>query len=127
MFDPLDGALYLANTDRFGGADEILGVIDLFPIAVEGGPEAGAATLTAWPNPTADRLTVGLTVTHTQDVRVAVYDVLGREVAVLHDGAVAAGQPLALSTALQRLPAGAYVVRAAGETVALTRTVTVAR
>jgi hypothetical protein len=39
-------------------------------------------------------------------VRLAVYDVLGRAVAVLHEG------PLAAGTARLALPAGVYIMRA---------------
>jgi hypothetical protein len=56
----------------------------------------------------------------------ALYDVLGREVAVLHDGPLAAGaHRLALDAS--RLPPGVYVVRAVGAGLGLRRSVTVAR
>src|SRR5690606_7117656 len=45
-------------------------------------PEASG--LAVYPNPARGSATVGLTLAEASEVRVAVYDVLGREVAVLH-------------------------------------------
>ena len=63
----------------------------------------------------------------TQAVRVEVLDLLGRSVAVLHDGPVVAGSALPVRIAAAGLPAGVYVVRAAGESFSLTERVTVVR
>jgi hypothetical protein len=92
---------------------------------------ARASELAVHPNPSAGRTTVALTLAEAEEVRVVVYDVLGRAVAVLHEG------PLAVGTArlsLPVLPSGTYLVRvsgsnatgAGGNTVA-TRRVTVVR
>lgn len=73
-----------------------------------------SAVLAVYPNPTRSQTLAMLTLTSASDVSVAVYDVLGRRVAVLHDGLLAAGEhtfPLATSG----LPAGVYLVRAEGE------------
>ena len=79
--------------------------------------------LSAHPNPFTTRSAVVLVVGEAQHLRVAVYDVLGREVAVLHQGAVPRGEHrFALEG--HRLRNGAYFVRAVGETFALTRRVT---
>jgi hypothetical protein len=59
------------------------------------------------------------------EARVAVYDALGREVLVLHDG-LAAGSIQARVEAGQLAP-GAYVVRAATGTTVQTRSLTVVR
>ncbi|MEO1633118.1 MAG: T9SS type A sorting domain-containing protein, partial [Bacteroidota bacterium] len=83
------------------------------------------AMLSVYPNPTGGTATVSLSVGAATVARVVVYDVLGRAVARLHDGAATARLRLALDTAV--LPAGVYVVRAeAGDTV-LTRRLTVVR
>ena len=59
------------------------------------------------------------------EVRAAVYDVLGREVAVLHGGPLAAGSHwLAFDG---DLPAVVYLVRAAGDGVRAAQRVTVVR
>jgi hypothetical protein len=97
------------------------------PVASAGGPGSGALALaTAAPNPVADRAAIAFEVREAADVRLAVYDALGREVAVLADGPFAAGQYEAAFDA-SRLSAGTYVVRlqAAGEV--LTSRVAVAR
>ncbi len=59
-------------------------------------------------------------------VRLALYDVLGREVAVLEDGPVAAGSHRA-SVAAGSLAPGVYVARLTSADRALTRTVTIVR
>jgi photosystem II stability/assembly factor-like uncharacterized protein len=91
----------------------------------EGGPAAGLA-LTVGPNPARGRGVVTLTLDRPRDVTVAVYDALGREVAALHRGPLAAGaHPLALDA--MGLRTGVYVVRASAEGVALAQRVTVGR
>ncbi len=60
------------------------------------------------------------------NVRLAVYDVLGREVAVLAEGARTAGENVATLEA-GRLATGAYVLRLQAGDAAVTRLVTVAR
>ena len=93
--------------------------------AGDAAPGTGAA-LSASPNPLRSGGTVTLSVPTTQTVAVAVFDALGRRVATLHDGAVAAGD-LPLSLDASALPSGVYIVRAIGETVCLSERVTVVR
>ena len=62
-----------------------------------------------FPNPFAERAQFTLEVAEAQDVTVAVYDVMGRTVATLHDGALAAGlaprlRPRRAGAGLGRLP-----------------------
>jgi len=84
-----------------------------------------ASSLTVYPNPTAGRATATLALPKAVEVRVAVYDVLGREVAVLHDGPLAAGSHrLAFDG---DLPAGVYLVRATGDGLRAAQRVTVVR
>lgn len=59
-------------------------------------------------------------------VRLAVLDVLGREVAVLVDGVRPAGEQEASWDAARAAP-GVYVLRLEADSAVLTRTVTVAR
>ncbi|MEM1043331.1 MAG: choice-of-anchor B family protein [Bacteroidota bacterium] len=92
----------------------------------EAAPQSGIA-LAAYPNPFASRATVALTVGAAQQVTVAVYDVLGREVAVLYDGLVGAGEERAFSLDGAGLPTGAYLVRATGETFRATQALTLVR
>ena len=59
-------------------------------------------------------------------VRLVVYDVLGREVAVLHDGPLASGQH-EVPVGASGLPPGVYVVRAEAESAVAMARVTVVR
>lgn len=79
------------------------------------------------PNPVTSRARLAVRVAEAGPVRVAAYDALGREVAVLHDGVLAAGEHEVRFDAAGLAP-GPYVVRAstAGGRAAA-RTVTVAR
>ena len=65
----------------------------------------------AYPNPFTGRTTLPLALPEAADVRVAVYDVLGREVAVVADERLEAGRH-ALAFDGSRLASGVYVVRA---------------
>ena len=81
-------------------------------VAAEPGASLGdAATLRlAGPNPFRSQTALAFRPAASGPVRVAVYDVLGREVAVLHDGPAAASEQTVVFEAAG-LPAGAYVVR----------------
>ena len=84
------------------------------------------ATLSApAPNPARGAASLRLTVPSTERVRAAVYDALGREVAVLHDGDASGTVELRVDAA--SLSAGVYVVRVAGESFAGVQRLTVVR
>ena len=79
--------------------------------------DAGASTiddnptrLSAFPNPAVDQASISFEIPAAADVRVSVYDVLGREVAVVLDEAREAGSHTVVFDA-SSLPAGAYVYR----------------
>jgi hypothetical protein len=74
----------------------------------------GFALSEAQPNPFDARTRLTIEVADVQAVRVEVLDVLGRRVAVLHDGELEGGAH-ALVFDASSLPAGLYVVRATGE------------
>ena len=82
-----------------------------------------------YPNPVRTEATVELAVAEAQDVTVAMYDVVGRRVATIHDGAVPAHQVERFQVAPSRsgLSSGQYFVRARGETFAETSQLTVVR
>jgi hypothetical protein len=90
---------------------------------------AGPYALAAYPNPVpaGTQATVDVAVRAAQDVTVAVFDVLGRKVAVLHAGAVPAQETLRLAVPMRGLASGVYVVRAVGERFTATRRLTVVR
>ncbi len=82
---------------------------DVTPVVVEEGPNGATFGLVAAPNPTSGAATVSYALPAASDVRLVAYDALGRVVAVLADGAQAAGAHTAtLETA--GLQAGPYLV-----------------
>ncbi|MEM0962932.1 MAG: T9SS type A sorting domain-containing protein, partial [Bacteroidota bacterium] len=83
-------------------------------------------SLSVWPNPTSGRVSVSVALVEAGDVRVSVYDALGREVAVLHDGPAAAGASR-YEVAAGWMAPGAYVVRAVSGGAVLARALTVVR
>ncbi len=107
---------------RAGGA--AAWVTEGAPWASAEAPASQAAmTVSAYPNPVRGAATVSFAVPEPGAVRVAVYDVLGREVAVLAEGAFEAGEHTArLGGAL---PSGVYLVRVEAGGVAQTQRVTV--
>ena len=90
-----------------------------------GAPDAERPSLVVAPNPTAGTARVAFSVAEAGRVRVAVYDVLGREVAVLADGARPAGPGEARLDA--PLAPGVYVVRVETASGAAAVPVTVVR
>ena len=88
-------------------------------------PEA-ASSFSVSPNPLVETGTVALTLVRPSSVVLAVFDVLGRRVATLHDGALGAG-PHTFSFDGRGLPPGAYVVRLTADGASAARRVTVAR
>ncbi len=80
-----------------------------------------------FPNPAAASARMTLAVAEAQAVRVELYDALGRRVALVHDGDLAARQAVTLDLPAQGLAAGAYVVRLTGAHFADTRRFTVTR
>ena len=70
---------------------------------------APTASLQAWPNPTAGALTLAYDPGGPASARLAVYDVLGRELAVVQDGPVSG--PQRASVDATRWPAGVVLAR----------------
>jgi subtilisin-like proprotein convertase family protein len=95
--------------------------------ASPGGPGAAVASLRALPNPMNASGTIELSVPTSQHVRVAIYDMLGREVMVVFDREISASQRALIGIGADRLDSGVYVVRATGEDFSLTQRVTVTR
>ncbi len=95
-------------------------------VAAEAEPSGASAALAVYPNPASGPVAVSVTLGQSQPVEVALFDALGRRVAVLHDGPLAAGHhTLRLATAA--LPAGVYVLRLRTQTSTLTRRLVVVR
>lgn len=108
--------------------DDFLAALAALSQSVAGEDEAAGIDLdvAAAPNPFRGRTTVSFGVAEAADVRVAVYDALGREVALLAEAPYGAGRhELAFESA--DLPAGVYVIRAVVGADARTARVTLAR
>lgn len=107
------------------GAAYVFALPTVLPVEQAPG-RPGASQLGVTPNPARTTATVRITAPSRSAVRVALYDVFGRELVVLHDGTLAAGEHALLLDA-SALPSGAYVLRVSGPGLALSRVVTVAR
>jgi hypothetical protein len=90
------------------------------------GPIAGVTMGTPAPNPAASAARFSFTLDQAQAVTIRVYDVVGRVVATLVDGHVAAGQHDVTFEA-GALPSGVYVYRLTTAEGALSGRLTVAR
>ncbi len=98
------------------------------PVAAEPAPDAEGTglALAVWPNPSRGVVALSLDVEGAQHVTVEVLDGLGRRVALLHNGTLAAGTH-ALWAELSALAAGAYFVRVRDEGGTVTRPLLLAR
>ena len=86
--------------------------------AIEPGPDGLPSThnlSTVYPNPFNPQARFTLEVAEQQNVNIAVFDALGRQVALLHDGVLGAGSVHQFQIDGANLPSGVYVVRAIGE------------
>ena len=77
-----------------------------------------------FPNPFHDRTTFRLTLPAPEWTTVAVYDLLGRRVALLHEGFLPSGTPQSFTFDPAALPSGTYLLRATAETFSAVRPVT---
>ena len=117
-----DGRLY-AETDR-----GVYRTVEPVPVANEQNSPPVAndmVRVNVMPNPVHGWAQVTLRLVEASRVRVAVYDVLGREVAVLAEGRLAAGTHT-LPWETGPLPGGVYIARAEAEGASVSRRVTVA-
>ncbi len=121
---PFYGNEVVAVTNRESGLF-LLNVNGLFAVANEPTdvPDAALNLSAAYPNPFSASTSVTLQVDTSQDVRIAVYDLLGRPVYDLHNGPLRAGTHT-LSWPANALAAGTYVIRAIGTNVQYSRLVT---
>ncbi|MEM8556257.1 MAG: T9SS type A sorting domain-containing protein [Bacteroidota bacterium] len=98
-------------------------VVEANATAAEDDSTPQAAILAGvYPNPFAGQAQIDYTLGRSEQTRLAVYDVLGREVALLQEGTLAAGSHTATFDAA-RLPSGLYLVRLEVGNQVLTSTV----
>ena len=112
-------AFRLRQVDLDGAASYSPTVEVLLAAELPEGYRLGAA----YPNPFNPTATFELEVERAQEVRVGLYDVLGREVAVLFEGALEGGEVAEVTIEGGGLPSGLYLYRAEGETFQATRRV----
>ena len=103
---------YVAGTDLADLTANAAVAQGLFTVASDGAPSEaqGLSIRAAQPNPATLSTELAFTLDDAQDVRLSVYDVLGREVAVVAEGARGAGTHTA-TVDVRALPAGVYVAR----------------
>lgn len=89
--------------------------------------ESAYAVSPVRPNPVSSRGRLEVQVREKQDVRVALYNVLGQEVRALHDGPLPANTPRTMAIDGSSLASGVYFVRVQGETFQATRKITLAQ
>jgi hypothetical protein len=124
------GRLWLATTGVVRGAGAVVRTVEPVVVASEevlpGKPDETVALGTPYPNPSEASVTVPVVLAEAAEVRVVVYDVLGRAVATLHDGPLAAGRhPLTVETT--GLTAGVYFVKLRAGSVSAARALAVLR
>ena len=81
----------------------------------------------AYPNPFNPRATFTLAVREAQPVQVVVFDMLGRRMALLHDGMMAANRVHTFALDGAGWASGTYLYRVAGATFSVIRTVVLVR
>lgn len=115
---------FLRITDACG---QTLDVDPVFAVTgVEGATARRGADLSARPNPSAGEATIHFSLAEAGPAHLAVYDVLGREVAVLVNGTVEAGERSVRFDGAA-LPAGIYVYRLTAGGHTSTRSLLIAR
>ena len=113
------------GSERFVTAAPTPGAPNFGATSGEDGPNASALALRV-ATPLRGTATVRFDVGGAVDARLEVFDLLGRRLAVLVDGPVAAGPQQATFDA-SGLPSGTYLLRLTGGAASVTRTVTVVR
>ena len=100
------------------------------PVAIGPGPDGmpGTHNLSAiYPNPFNPQAQFSLEIAEQQNVSIVLYDALGRQVEMLHDGTLNAGSIHEFQIDGASLPSGVYVVRALGERFTDVRQVTLTK
>jgi ELWxxDGT repeat protein len=119
-----DRLFFRGYTDEYGAE---LWAVSRPPVANETSAAPQSVHLrTPHPNPAQDRATVTFEIAEAGPVRVEVLDVLGRSVALLADGPVAAGEHT-LTWEADALPSGLYLVRLTAGDAVQTQRLTLAR
>jgi hypothetical protein len=97
------------------------------PITVEKSLDRPYDVSKTAPNPVTSTATMNVTVREEQNVRVEVFDLLGRRVAQVHDGPLNGGDTKKITLGTSGLSSGVYFIRVDGETFQEVRRMTVVR
>ena len=97
------------------------------PVAAGEAPRTLDLAVAAYPNPSAGRAQVSVQSERAARLRIDVYDTLGRRVATLHDGPIAAGGGVTVPLGGEAWAPGRYVVRARAGDRAETTSVSILR
>jgi hypothetical protein len=108
--DGVTGEWQIGPDDVAKGVDTP-GAMNATTVAVEDDAPVALALEAPRPNPARGAATVAFTLAAPGEARLAVYDALGRRVALLAEGPFAAGTRHAVALDASRLAPGAYVVR----------------
>ena len=111
-----------AEVPGLGGSPSVAG-----PISAAATSAVAADVGSATPNPFTSRSVLTMTVAREQPVLVEVFDAIGRRVAMLHNGALAAGVEHSFAFDAQGMPSGVYHFRINGVDFSEVRAVTLAR
>jgi len=84
-------------------------------------------TLDVYPNPFSDHATLSFSIAERQYVTITVYDMMGREVALIHRGPLGPGEKHVFQPQTTNMSAGSYTFRVTGEDFVLSRQVTIVR
>lgn len=96
------------------GDIRIIGSPSAITTDAEGQPDAAAFQVAVYPNPFRDAARLDLNLEQSDEVRVEAFDLLGRRVAVLHEGRLPAGRTT-LDEIGEALSPGVYLVRVESE------------
>lgn len=89
-------------------------------------PESIAVS-TAYPNPFTGRFTISVELPVTQNVEIAIFDLLGRELQRVYSGMIAAGGDVQIGVELIDFPAGTYYYRIVGDQFSVSKPITLVR
>ena len=117
---------FIGAVDAADFAVQVFNCYNHFP-AIEPRPDGTPGTHNlsrAYPNPFNPQARFTLEIAERQNIRIAVYDALGREVALLNNGVLSAGSVHSFIIDGAGLSSGIYIVRAIGDHFSDTRRVT---
>ncbi len=123
---PLTDFIVATATDAAGNTSEFSALAAAVPAEEAEGLPSETALRAPWPNPAVGRAVLTYSLAEAGRVRLVVYDLLGREVAVLVDGERAAGR-YESAVDVGPLAAGVYLARLAVGDRSFTRRLTVLR